>query len=44
MIKIPNNNPIANLQSGTYIVPQTISLSCELENSELRYFVYMEGE
>ena len=44
MIKIPNNNPIANLQSGTYIVPQTISLSCELENVELRYFVYSKGE
>ena len=44
MIKIPNNNPTANLQSGTYIVPQTIIFSCELENAELRYFVYNKGE
>ena len=39
-----NNNPIANLQSGTYTAPQTIELSCATEGSEIRYLTYNKGE
>ena len=41
---MPNNNPIANLQSGTYTAPQTIELSCATEGSEIRYLIYNKGE
>lgn len=37
-------NVTASLPSGTYTAPQTIELSCEVENSEIRYLAYNKGE
>ena len=39
-----NSTPTSSLPSGTYTVPQAIELSCEVENSEIRYLAYNKGE